>query len=250
MSSRRGLVKFTLLNRGGLTEVKKMIKIAVSGSRGRMGSMILKLAETVPQLKVVGRFDKDDDPQGQVKNCDCLIEFTTPEATVKNLEVASTYGKAMVIGTTGLNEEQKKAVEEASRKIPIVISPNMAIGVNLLFKLAAEAARALDRAYEPSISETHHVHKKDAPSGTAKKLAQLIAGARDIPPDKIKIEAKREGEVTGDHTVIFNGAEEKLELFHRAKTRLAFAKGALEAAKFVVGKKPKLYNMFDVLGLK
>lgn len=227
-----------------------MIKIAVSGSNGRMGSMILGLARKDPLVKISGQFDKDDGSEGPVRNCDVLIEFTTPEATIENLKVALKHGKAMVIGTTGLNDGQKAALCEASKKIPIVFSPNMAVGVNLLFALVSQVSGVLDKSYEPSISETHHTHKKDAPSGTAKRLAELIAEVRNIPADKIKIDAKREGEIIGDHSVVFDGAQETLELKHSAKTRAVFAKGAIEAAKFVAGKKASLYNMFDVLGLK
>jgi len=238
-----------------------MVKIAVSGSRGRMGKMILDLANRDPRFKIAGRFDKDDDAESAVRASDVLIEFTTPEATIKNLELALGNKKAMVIGTTGLSEEQQRKIENAAKSIPIVMSPNMAIGVNVLFKLAAESAFALDDSYKVSISETHHVHKKDSPSGTAKKLAQFIAEARkategspkrsrEISQDKIKIDAKRIGEVIGEHSASFDGSEETLTLQHSAKTRSVFAKGALEAANFIAGKPPALYNMFDVLGLK
>ncbi len=126
----------------------------------------------------------------------------------------------------------------------------MSIGVNLLFKLVKDTAGVVGASYKTSISETHHVHKKDAPSGTAKKLAEYIVEGGKLSKEDIKIKSKREGEVTGDHTVTFDGAEETLELRHSAKTRAVFAKGALHAAKFLVGKKPSLYNMFDVLGLR
>jgi len=227
-----------------------MTKVTVSGSRGRMGSMILDLATKDLDIQIVGRFDKGEDSQEAIKACDVLVEFTTPQATLENLKTALEHKKAVVIGTTGLSEREKKVIEDASRSIPIVMSPNMAIGVNLLFKLVKETARILDRSYAASVSETHHVHKKDAPSGTAKSLQQLIAAIRNMSLDDIMIDSKREGEVTGNHTVLFDSLQETLTFKHSAKTREVFAKGALEAAKFLAGKKPALYNMFDVLGLK
>ena len=227
-----------------------MIKVAVSGSLGRMGKMIIELAGEDRKLTVSGTFDKDDSPESAIKNSDVLVDFTTPAATIKNLRIAQENKKAVVIGTTGLSDEQKNAIKDASKSIPIVFSPNMSIGVNLLFKLAKEAAAALDESYKASLSETHHVHKKDAPSGTAKKLAEIIALTRKISQADVDVKSKREGEVVGDHAVVFDGHEERIELSHSAKTRRVFAKGAIEAAKFVAGKKPKLYDMFDVLGLK
>ena len=227
-----------------------MTNIAVSGSKGRMGAMILNLAKKDPRFKITGNFDKGEDAVKAIKASDVLVEFTSPEATMKNLEIARKHKKAVVIGTTGLDSKQQKCIEKTSAHIPIVASPNMAVGVNLLFALVSEASCVLDKVYKASISETHHVHKKDAPSGTAKKLAALIAEVRQMSLDKIKVESKREGEVTGEHTVCFDGPEERLELKHSAKTRQVFAKGALEAARFAVSKKKGLYNMFDVLGLK
>jgi len=226
-----------------------MIKVAVSGSKGRMGNRIREMVEEDPQLELAGAFDINDDATAAIKECDVLIEFTTPDATIKNLAIAKGLGKAVVIGTTGLDDEKMSVVKEAARKIPIVSSPNMAVGVNLFFKLAQKAASILDKSYLASISETHHVHKKDAPSGTAKRLHGIIAGERKADLKEIKVESKRIGEVVGDHTVVFDGKEEKLEIMHHAKSRDVFAKGAIVAAKFVTQKKKGLYSMNEVLGI-
>ncbi|MBL7068946.1 MAG: 4-hydroxy-tetrahydrodipicolinate reductase [Candidatus Omnitrophica bacterium] len=226
-----------------------MIKVAVSGCNGRMGRRIKSLVEQDPGLELAGAFDIDADPRPAIKNCDVLIEFTTPEATVKNLAIAKELGKAAVIGTTGLDEKKLKLIKEAASKISVVFSPNMAVGVNLLFNLTEKAASVLDKRYSASISETHHVHKKDAPSGTAKKLRGIIAGARKSHSEEIKVESKRIGEVVGDHTVVFDGKEERIEITHHAKSRDVFTRGAIVAAKFAAKKKPGLYSMDEVLGI-
>jgi len=226
-----------------------MIKIAVSGCNGRMGKRIKSLVEANAGLELAGAFDVGDDPRPAIKNCDVLIEFTTPEATVKNLAIASGLGKAVVIGTTGLDEKRVKFVKKAASRVCVVFSPNMAVGVNVLFNLAKKAASVLGGTYPASISETHHVHKKDAPSGTAKRLRDIIAGAGKGRPEEIKVESKRIGEVVGDHTVVFDGREERIEIAHHAKSRDVFARGALLAAKFAANMKPGLYGMNEVLGI-
>lgn len=226
-----------------------MTKVTVSGCRGRMGSSIRRLVEEDPELELAGVFDVNDDPDTAIRACDVLIEFTAPEATIKNLDIAKRLGKAIVIGTTNLNDAQMVVVKDAAKSIPIVFSPNMAVGVNLLFKLAQEAAAVLDNGYTVTISETHHVHKKDAPSGTAKKLRAIISEEKKKDAGEIKVDSHRIGEIVGDHTVIFDGKEERLELTHHAKSRDVFAKGAVVAAKFIAGKKPGLYTMDKVLGI-
>ncbi len=226
-----------------------MIKIAVAGSKGRMGARIIKLIEGDPSVELAGGFDINDDPVLTIKASDVLIEFTSPEATLKNLGVAKKLGKAIVIGTTGIDEKALEVIKDASSKIPVVFSPNMSVGVNLLFSLTGKAASILNDTYTPSISETHHVHKKDAPSGTAKKLQAIIADAGKITAGDIKTESLREGEVVGDHTIVFDGAEETLEIRHHAKSRDVFAKGAVVAAKFAAGKKKGLFSMSEVLGI-
>lgn len=236
-----------------------MVRIAISGCAGKMGSRIFGLASQDKDLEVVigleqkshpaigstiGEVKVTDDPEN-IKTADVLIEFTTPQATIEHLDYALKHKKAMVIGTTGLTEEQASRIKDASKNIPIVFSPNMSIGVNLLFKLVKEAAAKLSKDYEVNIVETHHVHKKDAPSGTAKKLAQIIedTSGRDVTD----IKSIREGEIIGDHKVTFEGPLDTIELAHSAKTRDIFAKGALEAAKFIVDRPPKLYDMQDIL---
>lgn len=226
-----------------------MIKIAVSGSKGRMGARIIKLIQEDPSAELAGGFDIKDDPMPVIKASDVLIEFTSPEATLKNLGIAKKLGKAMVIGTTGINEKTLELIKDASSKIPVVFSPNMSVGVNLLFNLTGKAASILNDTYTPSISETHHVHKKDAPSGTAKKLQAIIADARKTAAGDIKTESLREGEVVGDHTIVFDGAEETLEIKHHAKSRDVFARGAVVAAKFAAGKTKGLFSMNEVLGI-
>jgi 4-hydroxy-tetrahydrodipicolinate reductase len=237
-----------------------MINLAISGACGKMGSRIVALALQNKNLKVVvclerkgypevgkavGGITISDNPD-DIKNADCLIEFTNPEATIEHLEFALRYKKPMVIGTTGLTGEQIDAIKDAAQKIPIVFSPNMSIGVNLIFRLVKDVAEKLSRDYSVNIVEAHHIHKKDAPSGTAKKIAQIIKEISGKEVDDIK--SIREGEIIGDHEVIFESILDTIKLSHSAKTRDIFAQGALEAAKWVVKRKAGLYDMQDVLG--
>lgn len=225
-----------------------MIKICVSGSKGKMGSRIAELAKDDAEFELSGSFDAGEDPQGLIEACDCLIEFTVPEATIKNLELCEKAGRAIVIGTTGLSASEQETVKEAAKKIPVVYSPNMSVGVNLLFKMIADASKVLvNNGYDVNIVEAHHVHKKDAPSGTAKEMARIIKDAgKDI---EVPIESIREDEIVGEHTVTFDSPVDLIEITHSAKTRDIFVKGALKAAKFVVGKPAGLYTMKDVLGI-
>jgi 4-hydroxy-tetrahydrodipicolinate reductase len=235
-----------------------MVKIGISGACGKMGQRIIALAKEDKNLKVVfGLEDKNSPNLGkvmegikisadssQINSCDCLIDFSVPQATLEYLDYAVKYKKGLVIGTTGLNEQINK-IKTAAKKIPIVFSPNMSIGVNLLFRLVAEAARVL-KGYQVYLQEAHHVHKKDAPSGTAKRIVQILdeAGFK-IKDEEVKV--IREGEIVGDHKVFFESGLDKLELTHRAKDRDIFAKGALLAAGWVVSKTSGLYSMQDVL---
>ncbi|MDP3804337.1 MAG: 4-hydroxy-tetrahydrodipicolinate reductase [Candidatus Omnitrophota bacterium] len=225
-----------------------MTKICVSGSKGKMGSRIIELAKDDADLQVSGEFDVvEENPEAFVEGCDCLIEFTDPQATMEHLALCEKHKKAIVIGTTGLSDDEKKKVEEASAKIPILLSPNMSVGVNLLFKMVKDAAKILGKDYNVEIVEAHHAQKKDAPSGTAKELARIIKEEKsDI---KIPIESVREGDIVGEHTITFESSLDIIEITHSAKTRDIFAKGALQAAKFVAAKKHGLYTMKDVLGL-
>jgi len=226
-----------------------MIKLAVSGSKGRMGSRIIALAEKDPSFQVATAFDIGEDAAAAISACDVLIEFTTPDATVEHVSIASRMRKGVVIGTTALAGESLKSLEEAAEKIPIVFSPNMSVGVNLMFRISSEAARVLPANYIPRITEAHHAHKKDAPSGTAKRLAEIVAAERNVAPDSIPIESIRNGEIAGDHKLVFEADTETLELTHSARTRDTFAAGALSAAKFLRNKTNGLYTMGDVLGI-
>lgn len=232
-------------------------KIVVAGAGGRMGQRILALATADKAFEIVGRVEtKSESGSGftsdlasVVQKADAVIEFTTPEATAAHVAMAATARKAMVIGTTGLSEKDLLPVRQAAQQIPVVLSPNMSLGVNVLLKLVDMAARILSQ-YQIEISEIHHIQKKDAPSGTALKLGEIVAQALKRDLKTIGISSLRLGDVVGDHTVHFGGPGERLELTHRATSRDTFAAGALTAARWVVSQKPGLYDMQDVLGLK
>ena len=235
------------------------IKLAISGCRGKMGQRISKLAGADKEFEIVTLLERKNHPDvgtvvgnirigdslDNIKDADVLIDFTAPEATVENLNVCVKHKKPIVIGTTGLTVEQQDKIKAASKEIPIVLSPNMSMGVNLLFKLVKEAAKKLSGNYKVSIKEAHHIHKKDAPSGTAKKLAEII---EEVRGEKVKdIDSIREGELAGDHDVIFDSEYDTIKLCHSAKTRDIFAKGALIAAKWIFGKPKGFYSIQDVL---
>ena len=247
-----------------------MTKIAIAGACGKMGMKIANIALKDTEVEVTSAFEKEGmDKIGTdlgtvlgieeigvkvasdfVKasgDIDAVIDFTLPEPTLEHLEKCVQNNLPMVIGTTGFSSEGESKIAEAAKKIPIVFSPNMAIGVNIVFKLLKEASRVLGKSFEIKVDETHHVHKKDSPSGTAKKIASVIKEASGIDAP---IEAFREGEVVGNHGIIFDGEYENIEIRHDAKDRDVFAKGAIEAAKFISSKEPGLYDMADVLGLK
>lgn len=236
-----------------------MIKIGISGAGGKMGKRLISLGLKDKEIGVVFGLERESHPSvgkdiegvkidsdpGIIKECDCLIEFSTPLATVEHLSYLREYKKCAVIGTTGLDSFQQQEVKKASEIVPVVFSPNMSVGVNLLFRLVKEAAEVL-KGYSIYLEEAHHIHKKDAPSGTAKKIAQILNEAGfNIRIEDIK--AIREDEIVGDHKIVFESELDKIELFHSAKTRDIFAQGAIKAAKWVVEKKPGLYNMEDIL---
>ena len=236
-----------------------MVKIGISGFCGRMGQRIFSLAQKDEDFHVVFGLEKRSHPDigksregvvitddlAIIEECDCLIEFTNPQATVEHLSYLIKFQKPAVIGTTGLTLKEQERVKEASKEIPIVFSPNMSVGVNLLFELVRKTAQVL-KDYQVNIEEAHHIHKKDAPSGTAKKLAQIInEEGFDIKIEDIK--AIREDQIIGDHKIVFESSLDKIELFHSAKTRDIFAQGALLAVKWVVDKPPGLYSMKEVL---
>ncbi|MFZ5800835.1 MAG: 4-hydroxy-tetrahydrodipicolinate reductase [Candidatus Omnitrophota bacterium] len=239
-----------------------MIKLAISGCRGRMGSQILELAFNNLDFAVVCILENKGHPainsqvgklritdnSYQIKEADVLIEFTNSEATMEHLKDCLQYRRAMVIGTTGLNTMQIDQLKEAAKEIPIVFSPNMSVGVNVFFRLVKAAAEKLGTETAVKIVESHHIHKKDAPSGTAKQLASIIKEARQ--EEVSDIQSIREGEIIGEHRVFFDGPFDTIELRHTAKSRAIFAQGALVAAEWIADKKPGFYTMQDVLSLE
>jgi len=224
-----------------------MIKIAVSGSNGKVGSRIVELAKDDKELEVSAAFDIDGDAEKAIAGCDCLIEFTSAKATMEHLALCEKNKKAIVIGTTALSDDDKSKIKAAAEKIPVVFSPNMSSGVNLLFKLIEDASKVLGQEYEVSILEAHHEGKKDAPSGTAKEMERIAKSVR--PDSDVAVSSVREGEIVGEHTITFESDVDLIEITHSAKTRDIFVKGALIAAKFAAGKKSGLFTMKDVLGL-
>ncbi|MFA5008750.1 MAG: 4-hydroxy-tetrahydrodipicolinate reductase [Candidatus Omnitrophota bacterium] len=239
-----------------------MIKLAIAGFCGKMGQRIFALAAEDKNFKVVIGLEKTGHPEigkivngvritdnlEEIKGCDCILDFTIAAATLANLPYIVKNKKCAVIGTTGLDESQQAKVKETAKKTAIVFSPNMSVGVNLLFNLVKTASRTLD-GYKVSIEEAHHIHKKDAPSGTAKRFAEII-NEHGFGIKTSDIKAIREDEIVGDHKIVFESEVDTIELSHHAKTRDIFVKGALIAAKWVVGKKAGLYSMDDVLSEK
>lgn len=238
-----------------------MIKLAVSGCQGRMGQRITSLALVDKAFKISALLEDRNRPdvplmshnipihfKGEsLKGSDVLIEFTTPDATIEHLKDCQKWGVNMVIGTTGFTKPQIAQIKKASAKIAVVFSSNMSIGVNLVFGLIRQASQVTGKNYTMYLTETHHVHKKDAPSGTAKTMAEI---AETYAKAKVKdIESLRQGEVIGDHTITFESAVDLISIHHHAKTRDIFAEGSLVAAKFLAKKKKGLFNMQDVLGL-
>jgi 4-hydroxy-tetrahydrodipicolinate reductase len=202
-----------------------------------------------------------------LKNSRVLIDFTRPEGTMAHLAVCRANGVAMVIGTTGFTDSQKAEIAQAAKRIPIMMAPNMSVGVNVTLKLLEMAAKALATGYDIEIIEAHHRHKVDAPSGTALKMGEVIAGAlgRDLKdcavyaregvtgerdPSSIGFATIRGGDIVGDHTVLFAGTGERIEITHKSSSRSTYAQGSLRAARFLAGQKAGLFDMFDVLGLK
>ncbi|MEW6075220.1 MAG: 4-hydroxy-tetrahydrodipicolinate reductase [Candidatus Omnitrophota bacterium] len=235
-----------------------MIKLGIAGACGKMGRRIFELASSDKAFEVtlalerkgtpligreMGRLKVSSSPDG-IFLIDLLIDFTSADATEMNLEYVAKYRKALVLGTTGLNEAQLKKVEEISHVVPVVFSPNMSVGVNVLFTLLPEIYKRLGNEYGIEIVEAHHRTKKDAPSGTAKRIVQILSESakQDIPVHAIRL-----GDIVGDHTVIFSGNSERIEIKHQAHSRDLFALGALKAAKWLTGKAPGLYTMQDVL---
>jgi 4-hydroxy-tetrahydrodipicolinate reductase len=267
-----------------------MVKAIVAGAAGRMGGRIIHMIRQSAAVELAAAFERPDHASvgsdvGQVAGLgnlgikvagslkevmglgEVLIDFTAPEATVENLKVASAAKLAVVIGTTGIGGNTLDQAKALASRTRCVMSPNMSVGVNLMFKIAGEMAKVLGKDYDMEILEVHHRFKKDAPSGTAVRLAQILAAAGDRDLDEvgvyhrkgmigertseeIGIQALRAGDITGEHTILFGGMGERLELIHRAHNRDNFARGAVRAAAWVVHQPTGLYDMLDVLGLK
>jgi 4-hydroxy-tetrahydrodipicolinate reductase len=226
--------------------MKKPVRVALIGARGRMGRTIVDLAKNDSKIDIVAQSDIGDAIDAAVKDCDVAIDFSNANATDEICRAASQNRKALVIGTTGHSPEQRNVIEKTAKSVPIVFASNFSVGVNTLFALTRRAAEILGSDFKPEIVETHHTQKKDAPSGTAKALGEILkeAGKSDVP-----IQSIREGDVVGEHTVTFVGPSERLELTHRAESREIFARGALRAAEWIVGKPAGLYSMQGVLGI-
>ena len=265
------------------------IRFAVAGASGRMGRTLIEAIAHAPDAVLAGALDvpgspylgKDageligspcgvhvsDDVEAVLAGVDCLIDFTRPEGTLRHLEVCRRLGVKAVVGTTGLSPEQKQKIQDVAQDIPVVFAPNMAVGVNVVFKLLDVAARILNEGYDVEILESHHRHKVDAPSGTALRMGEVVAQALgrslsdcavygreghtgERPATQIGFATVRGGDIVGDHTVLFAGTGERVEISHKAGRRMPYALGALRAARFLSNKKSGLYDMQDVLGLR
>jgi 4-hydroxy-tetrahydrodipicolinate reductase len=244
-----------------------MTKVIITGSKGRMGQMLLACAGRIPEIQVTGQIDEGDDLGQVIGRGDVVIDFSFHSVTASVAELCVKYHKALVIGTTGHSEEEKKNISRHKAEIPMVWSSNYSTGVNTLFWLTRKAAEILGPGFDLEVVEMHHRLKKDAPSGTATTLLEILGDVRKVQLSKalrhgregitgertsaeIGIHAIRGGDVVGDHTVIFAANGERVELTHKASSRETFANGALRAAQWVVKQKPGLYTMQDVLGLK
>jgi len=242
-------------------------RLIIVGSKGKMGQALVRLADLDPRLELTAGVDKGDNVLDAIDRCDVVIEFAHHSLSADLAKIAAEHRKALVIGTTGHGAEERKAIEAASRSIPIVFAPNFSVGVNLLFYLTQIAAETLGENYDQEVVEMHHRQKLDAPSGTARRLGEILAEASggnyedltlhgrhgDVGARAkrvIGMHALRGGDVVGDHTVHFSTIGERLELTHRASNRDTFASGALRAAHWVRAQSPGLYSMQDVLGLK
>ncbi|MFO0753410.1 MAG: 4-hydroxy-tetrahydrodipicolinate reductase [Thermodesulfovibrionales bacterium] len=267
-----------------------MVRIIVTGATGRMGSRIATLSREYQGLELAGALERQghegigkdlgrligigetkvrlsDSLDAIVGGADVLIDFSSTAASLEHAQSAAARKKAMVIGTTGFSKEEIEELRRASKEIPLVLAPNMSVGVNLLLKVLQDVARVLGDEYDIEIVEAHHRLKKDAPSGTALKMAQVIAEAVNRNFDEVAVYARkgltgerskkeigiqtvRAGDIVGEHTVLFGGLGERIEITHKASSRDTFARGALKAALWIAGKGPGLYDMQDVLGLK
>ena len=228
--------------------MKRPVHVLLVGAAGRMGRTVVDLVNNDPKIQIVAQCDLGEPIDPAMKNCDVAMDFSHADAITEICRTALHHHKSLVIGTTGHSQEQRRLIEGAAQSLAIVFAPNFSIGVNALFWLTREAAELLDSDFNPEIIETHHKMKKDAPSGTAKTLAKILKTARKMKSE-VPIQSIREGDVVGEHTVIFGGPGERFELTHRAASREIFARGALRATHWIIGKPPGLYSMQDVLGL-
>ena len=265
------------------------IAVAIAGASGRMGQMLIEAMRADSAFALAGALDVTSSPSigqdagayaGQntgvaitadvhagLQHSQVLIDFTRPEGTMAHLQVCRALGVGLVIGTTGFSEGQKAEIAEAAKHIPIMMAPNMSVGVNVTLKLLEMAAKALSTGYDIEIIEAHHRHKVDAPSGTALKMGEVIASAlgRDLKdcavyaregvtgerdPSSIGFATIRGGDIVGDHTVLFAGTGERIEISHKSSSRATYAQGSLRAVRFLAGQQNGLFDMFDVLGLK
>ncbi len=265
------------------------LRIAIAGAGGRMGRMLIEAVQQAEDCVLAGAFDQPgapligsdasiglsqpcgvivrDDPHTSLDGADVLIDFTRPTGTLAQLAVCRECKVAAVIGTTGFSDAQKAEIAQIAQDIPIVLAPNMSVGVNVTLKLLEMAAKALATGYDIEIIEAHHRHKVDAPSGTALKMGEVIAGAlgRDLKdcavyaregvtgerdPSSIGFATIRGGDIVGDHTVLFAGIGERIEITHKSASRVTYAQGSLRAARFLRGRQSGLFDMFDVLGLR
>jgi 4-hydroxy-tetrahydrodipicolinate reductase len=242
------------------------LRIAVAGSSGRMGRMLIDAVEAAEDLALHSTLDLGADLRAGLAGADVLIDFTRPEGTLAHLAVCAELGVKAVVGTTGFDAEQKAQIATFARRTAIVMAPNMSVGVNVVLKLLDTAARALSTGYDIEIVEAHHRHKVDAPSGTALAMGEVLAGAlgRDLKacavygregvtgerdPSTIGFATVRGGDVVGDHTVMFLGQGERIEIAHKSSSRATYAQGSLRAARFLADKPHGLYGMAQVLGL-
>jgi len=267
-----------------------MINVIVAGAAGRMGCRLVSLIKDSTTLALAGAIEEKGHhavggDAGETAGCgragvpitdnlvalldkgEVIIEFSSPEATLHHLRAAAKYHRAMVIGTTGFSAPQLEELKSLACRVPLVLSPNMSVGVNLIYKVIGEMAKTLGEDYDIEVIEAHHRLKKDAPSGTALKIAEVLAKAVSRELDQVGVYARRgligerkkgeigiqtirAGDIVGDHTILFGGMGERIEVTHRASSRDTFAGGALRAARWVVQQPPGLYDMLDVLSLR
>lgn len=265
------------------------LRIAVAGASGRMGHMLVEAVLESPDAQLVGALDLASSPaigrdaaeflgrttgvavaseaERALEHAQVIIDFTRPEGTLELIDHCTRRGVAMVIGTTGFDAAGRQAIADATKRIPIVFAPNMSVGVNVTLKLLEVAAGLLSEGYDIEITEAHHRHKVDAPSGTALRMGEVIAAAQGVTLDEVATWARhgvtgeraqgkigfsviRGGDIVGDHTVLFAGVGERIEITHRSASRATYAQGSMRACRFLAGRAPGLYDMQDVLGLR